>query len=189
MRAYLPYLVAIISTLLSAATSAHAVMYKRESRAAAGWVGLIWLSPFLGPALYLLLGVNRSRRRAVARHARSPLAARSLEDDPADRTPEVDALCTAYAAAGATFSEPNPMLGGARIAAMPDGTQLGIRAPMADHEEPVTRPYWLVDDIDAALAAAEEAGGMVAHPPLEIPGVGTFAIYFLGDTQHGLWKK
>ena len=72
---------------------------------------------------------------------------------------------------------------------MPDGTQLGIRAPMADHEEPVTRPYWLVDDIDAALAAAEEAGGMVAHPPLEIPGVGTFAIYFLGDTQHGLWKK
>ncbi len=36
-------------------------------------------------------------------------------------------------------------------------------------EEPVVRPYWLVDDIEAAIASAVEAGGEIAHPPMEIP--------------------
>jgi predicted enzyme related to lactoylglutathione lyase len=45
-----------------------------------------------------------------------------------------------------------------------------------------------VEDIDAALAAAVKAGAIVAHEPLEIPGRGTFAIYVLGDNQHGLWQ-
>ena len=46
-----------------------------------------------------------------------------------------------------------------------------------------------VDDIAAALAAAVECGGEVAHPPMEIPGHGTFAIYFQGGAQHGLWQR
>jgi hypothetical protein len=43
------------------------------------------------------------------------------------------------------------------------------------------RPYWLVDDIEAAVAAAVQAGGDVAHPPMEIPGHGTFAIYIAAE--------
>ena len=31
-------------------------------------------------------------------------------------------------------------------------------------------------------------GALVAHPPLEIPGNGTFAIYIQGDVDHGLWQ-
>jgi len=50
------------------------------------------------------------------------------------------------------------------------------------------RPYWLVDDIEAALAAAVAAGGEGAHPPLEIPGHGTFAIYIQAGVHHGLWQ-
>jgi predicted enzyme related to lactoylglutathione lyase len=50
------------------------------------------------------------------------------------------------------------------------------------------RPYWLVDDIEAALAAAVSAGAQVALPPMEIPGRGTFAIYIHGRIQHGLWQ-
>ena len=50
-------------------------MYKRESRAAAAWVGLIWLSPFLGPALYTLIGINRIRRKALFLRNRSALHA------------------------------------------------------------------------------------------------------------------
>jgi cardiolipin synthase A/B len=46
--------------------SGHAVIYKREPRAAALWVVVIWLLPAAGPVLYLLLGVNRVRRHAVA---------------------------------------------------------------------------------------------------------------------------
>jgi len=43
-------------------------------------------------------------------------------------------------------------------------------------------------DIDASLAAALVAGAELAHPPMEIPSHGTFAIYLLGGVQHGLWQ-
>jgi cardiolipin synthase len=46
--------------------SGHAVLYKREPRAAALWILVIWLIPIAGSILYLLLGVNRVRRHAVA---------------------------------------------------------------------------------------------------------------------------
>lgn len=104
-------------------------------------------------------------------------------------TRDVDAVCAGYTAAnGAQFGEPDAGLGNARTAALPGGGLLGVRAPLRDSEEPVVRPYWLVDDIEAAVAAAVKAGGVVAHPPMAIPGHGTFAIYFLGGNQHGLWQ-
>jgi len=104
-------------------------------------------------------------------------------------TPEVDKVCAVYAAAnGLEFGDPVPELGNARTASLPGGRLVGVRAPLRPDEEPVVRPYWLVDDIDAAVAAAEDAGAMIAHPPLEIPGYGTFAIYIVGGVQHGLWQ-
>ncbi len=104
-------------------------------------------------------------------------------------TADVDAVCSAYAAAhGATFGEPDAGLGGARTAPLPGAGIVGVRAPMHDAEPPVVRPYWLVDNIEAAVAAAVEAGGEVAHPPMEIEGHGTFAIYILGGVHHGLWQ-
>jgi predicted enzyme related to lactoylglutathione lyase len=104
-------------------------------------------------------------------------------------TKEVDAVCAAYAAAnGVQFGEPDAVLGNARTAALPGGGLVGVRAPMHESEEPVVRPYWLVDDIVAAVAAAVEAGGEIAHPPMEIPGHGTFAIYIQGGIHHGLWQ-
>ncbi len=105
-------------------------------------------------------------------------------------TKEVDAVCAAYAAVnGVQFGEPDAGLGNARTAALPDGGMVGVRASMHDAEEPVVRPYWLVDDIEAAVAAAVEAGGEVAHPPMEIPDHGTFAIYIQGGIHHGLWQR
>ncbi len=102
---------------------------------------------------------------------------------------EVDAVCTVYAAANGTqFGEPDAGLGGARTAPLPETGMVGVRAPMHEEEQPVVRPYWLVEDIEAAIAAAIEAGGEVAHPPMEIPGHGTFAIYILGGIHHGLWQ-
>ena len=105
-------------------------------------------------------------------------------------TKEVDAVCRSYAAAfGVKFSEPIAGFGNARTTVLPGGGMLGVRAPLRETEEPVVRPYWLVDDIEGALAAAVKAGGELAHPPLEIPGVGTFAIYIQGGIDHGLWKR
>lgn len=105
-------------------------------------------------------------------------------------TQEVDAVCAAYAGAnGVHFGEPDAGLGNARTAALPGGGLVGVRAPMHESEEPVVRPYWLVDEIEAAVAAAVKAGGEVAHPPMEIPGHGTFAIYIAGGIHHGLWQR
>jgi predicted enzyme related to lactoylglutathione lyase len=105
-------------------------------------------------------------------------------------TKELDAVCAAYAAAtGLEFGEPDAALGNARTAAVPGGGMIGVRAPMHESEEPVVRPYWLVDDIEAAVAAVEKSGAEVALPPMEIPGHGTCAIYIAGGVQHGLWQR
>lgn len=105
-------------------------------------------------------------------------------------TPDVAAVCAAYAAVlGTVFSDPDAGLGQARTATLPGGGLLGVRDPLHPSEAPVVCPYWLVDDIEAALAAAVKAGSVVAHPPLEIPGHGTFAITLQGGIHHGLWQK
>lgn len=104
-------------------------------------------------------------------------------------TRDVDGVCFAYSSANEVqFGEPDPGFGNARTAALAGGTVVGVRALLRETEEPVVRPYWLVQDIEAALAAAVEAGGKVAHPPMEIPGHGTFAIYLQGGNDHGLWE-
>src|SRR5882672_9016817 len=61
-----PHLVAGFSFLASLFASIHAVLNKRDSRAAALWLGFIWMLPLLGPVLYLALGVNRIRRHALS---------------------------------------------------------------------------------------------------------------------------
>ena len=105
-------------------------------------------------------------------------------------TKEADAVCAAYAATnGVQFSEPDAGLGNTRTAALPETAGWWESAPMHKTEEPVVRPYWLVDDIEAAVVAAEEAGAQVAYPPMEIPVHGTFAIYIQGGIQHGLWQR
>ena len=98
-------------------------------------------------------------------------------------------MCAAYEAAhDIKFGSADPLLGGARTAPLPDGGSIGVRGPLRDTEEPVVRPYWLVDDIEAALDAASKQGASVAQPPLEIPGKGTFTIYIQGNVHHGLWQ-
>jgi len=104
-------------------------------------------------------------------------------------TPSVNETCDALAAAhGVVFGEPFAELGNARTANLTDGGRIGVRAPMRDTEKPVVRPYVLVEDIEAAVKAAERAGATVAFPPMEIPGQGTFSIYILGGIEHGLWQ-
>lgn len=103
-------------------------------------------------------------------------------------TPDVDAVCSSLGSSEIEFGDPVEALGNARTASLADGSMIGVRAPMGDAEEPVTRAYLLVNDIEAALEDAVKAGGQIAHPPLGLPGLGTFAIYLLGGIQHGFWQ-
>jgi cardiolipin synthase len=61
-----PHLAAVFDFLAALLASIHALLHKRDSRAATLWLGLIWFLPVLGPILYLSLGVNRIRRRAIS---------------------------------------------------------------------------------------------------------------------------
>lgn len=56
----------LVHLALSLIASGHAVLFKRDVRAAVGWLGVIWLVPGAGPFLYGFLGINRIRTRARA---------------------------------------------------------------------------------------------------------------------------
>jgi len=59
----------LLALLLPIIASAHVVLHKRDSRAAVGWVGLIWLAPVVGSMIYVLFGINRIRRKAIEQRA------------------------------------------------------------------------------------------------------------------------
>ncbi len=61
-----PHVATILALALSVTASGHAILRKRDTRAAVGWVALAWLVPLIGPLLYWLLGINRISRRAKA---------------------------------------------------------------------------------------------------------------------------
>ena len=104
-------------------------------------------------------------------------------------TTDVETVCSLYSKMhGVTFGDPDKNLGGARTARLADGGSLGIRAPMHESEKPVVRPYILVEDIEAAAAAAADAGAEIAVPPMEITGYGTFAIIIQSGIESGLWQ-
>lgn len=74
VQQYWPYAATSFVVVVSAVLLASVILHKRNERAAIAWVGLILLSPIIGSIAYLLLGINRIRRRAVRvrPHAMSP---------------------------------------------------------------------------------------------------------------------
>jgi cardiolipin synthase len=67
-----PTALSVVHLLLAIAVTTHVLLYKREINTSAAWIGLAWLAPILGSALYLLLGINRVRRRALSLRGRRP---------------------------------------------------------------------------------------------------------------------
>ena len=140
----------------------------------------------LAPLLFVCMASPEAMTREQDDAAGKTLTVQYLEIV----TPDVDATCEALSKThGVTFSEPVPEFGNARTANLKSGGRIGVRAPMRETEDPVVRPYILVEDIEAAVEAAKAAGGEIAMPPMEIPGQGMFAIYLLGGIQHGLWQN
>ncbi len=58
------FFTAATDLVVALVASAHVVLTKRDSRSAIAWVGLIWLTPLFGAALYLWPGINRIQHRA-----------------------------------------------------------------------------------------------------------------------------
>jgi predicted enzyme related to lactoylglutathione lyase len=103
---------------------------------------------------------------------------------------DVDTLTALYQGMhGLSFGPPDADLGEARVATGADGTLVGIRKPLAAHEQPIMRTYLAVEDIQQAVKKAEEHGAMVAYSATRQGKRGTFAIVIQGDVQHGLWQR
>ena len=103
---------------------------------------------------------------------------------------DVDTLTGLYERVyGLAFGPPDPDLGQAQVATHADGTLVGIRKPLGEHERPIMRTYLAVDDIQHAVQQAEDAGAEIAYPPTRQGQRGTFAIVIQGDVQHGLWQR
>lgn len=57
-------LLLLLEVMLAALAVGHALLHKRDSRAALGWVAVSVIFPFFGPLFYFLFGINRVRTRA-----------------------------------------------------------------------------------------------------------------------------
>jgi cardiolipin synthase len=68
----LDYLLSLVGlyALVTVVSVVHILLYKRDSRAALGWLGLVVLFPIAGSLLYLLFGINRVQRKAQRRSLR-----------------------------------------------------------------------------------------------------------------------
>ncbi|MFZ2208900.1 MAG: phospholipase D-like domain-containing protein [Porticoccaceae bacterium] len=107
-------------TSLGLGAAWHALLNKRDSRAALGWMAVTLGLPFAGPLLYLLFGINRVRSRARRRSRLSPAANAELRGTGASclgASPLSD-----LARAGTVISG-MPLRPGNRIAVLRNGEQ------------------------------------------------------------------
>lgn len=61
-----PYLATVLHISGATAVTMHAILRKKETRSAISWIGIAWLSPFIGTAAYLMFGINRIQRKGVS---------------------------------------------------------------------------------------------------------------------------
>ncbi|MDR3281545.1 MAG: phospholipase D-like domain-containing protein [Endomicrobium sp.] len=58
-------LTTVLYIALSVGTTVHILLHKDDVKSSIGWIALVFLSPFLGTALYIFLGINRVRRKGA----------------------------------------------------------------------------------------------------------------------------
>lgn len=100
----------LIHIVLASGVTLHALERKRDVAAAIAWIGLAWLSPIVGSALYWLFGINRVERRAFRAGRRH---GRQWAEDPATfLNPRHDHFAPLERAIGVLTGRP-PKLGNA----------------------------------------------------------------------------
>ena len=118
-----PHLAAGLAFFAALLASAHALLHKRDSRAAVLWLGFIWLMPLLGPILYLALGVNRIRRRARSLRAGTRATARQSVPEDLGEPGKPEAEHLRHLAEVVDRVATQPLTGGNRIRALVNGDE------------------------------------------------------------------
>jgi cardiolipin synthase len=60
------YLIVFCLFIVAIYSATHALLYKKDSRAAFGWIAVCIFIPLFGPLLYFMFGINRVHKRARA---------------------------------------------------------------------------------------------------------------------------
>jgi cardiolipin synthase A/B len=178
-----PELVGLFGAGMSVAATAHVLLSPRDVRSANGWVALILLSPVVGPILYVLLGINRIQRKAVAlRGERNRLLLEAgpppaaVEDEVARRRP--DHAYLGDLARAVTKVTGQPLLDGNAIEPLVDGDQAfpAMLEAIAGARRSITLMTYIFDAdragrrfIDALVAA--QARGVDVRVLIDAAGV------------------
>lgn len=59
------FFTATIYIVLSVGASIHILLHKDDTKSSIGWIGLVFLSPFIGTIIYVFLGINRVKRKGT----------------------------------------------------------------------------------------------------------------------------
>ncbi len=95
----------------------HALIYKRDPRAALGWIATCVFFPLVGPLLYFAFGINRARTRA--RRMISPLRGRRVSRELEARAPHDGALAQLDRVGAALTG--TPLVAGNRVELLHNG--------------------------------------------------------------------
>ena len=153
------------------AVTIDAVLRKRHVSAVIGWVGLAWLAPGIGSLLYLVFGINRIRRNAVALGLRAAWG----QDEPAGSTNTLDSATQACLEGDATLLgleqlctrlTGNPLLAGNLVTVLEDGDAAypNMLDAIASAQRSITLASYIFDNDPAgqaflrALCSARERG-------------------------------
>lgn len=162
------WLVVALTLTLALLASGHALLHKRDSRAAMLWVGFVWFVPLGGAVLYFLLGVNRIKRRAVLlrgdleRYTARPAVAECSLAQLAARLPTTSQHLTTLASTAATVLD-RPLLPGNTIVPLINGDAAypAMLEAIASARQSITLSTYIFDRDEAGLAFARALGAAV----------------------------
>ncbi len=166
--------VAALSLLMSLLAAGHAIIYRRDHRAAFAWMAFVWILPLAGAVLYFIFGINRIRRRAAElRENRqrlqpptSPLAA-SSEDLRRCLEPNGVHLTGLARLVGGVVHR--PLLPGNDIEPLADGDAAypAMLEAIRQARQTLTFSTYIFDRDEAGLEFARELGA-AAHRGVEV---------------------
>ncbi len=65
-------LAGLLFVILQVLVTGHIICRKDDVKSSIGWIGLVWLTPLLGSIIYIVFGINRIRRKALALRNKGP---------------------------------------------------------------------------------------------------------------------
>jgi len=165
LTAFWPHIAAGFGLLAATLASVHALLNKRDHRAAALWLGFIWLMPVVGPVFYIAFGVNRIRRHARSlRLGRGPSdAPLRLISDETDDSQDIEARHMRMLAQVVDRVAGQPLQGGNQIQALINGDEAfpAMLAAIKSAQKSVSFESYIFDNDESGNQFVEALKGAV----------------------------